>query len=46
MPTPRPFDETAIDCWVQACLRERHEPVTGEPIPDALLRLLQEDHES
>ena len=46
MPTSRPLDDAALDRWLHARLRERHEAVLREPIPDSLLRLLTDDPNS
>ncbi len=40
----RPVDE-AFDLWLQRGLHQLYDDVTREPIPDELLKLIQEDRE-
>jgi hypothetical protein len=42
MQIPRPQDEQAINRWVQVSLNRRYSAVLCEPVPEALLRLLDD----
>jgi hypothetical protein len=42
MPAPRPRDQQAFNRWIDISLRERHDAVALEPLPDSLLKLLQD----
>jgi hypothetical protein len=38
----RPDEDRAIDLWVKLCLMERDPAVLNEPLPQALLELLDQ----
>ena len=40
MPDLRPDEVRAVDQWIQRSLIERFSPTLREPLPDALVRLL------
>jgi hypothetical protein len=40
-PTSSPAPNPAFDRWLQAELARRYDDALAEPVPDALLRLLQ-----
>ncbi len=46
MTTRRPPGEAAIDRWLMVNLRDQHQAVMREPIPDALTKLLAGDQGS
>jgi hypothetical protein len=42
-PAPERKGESAFDLWLQRGLHQLYDEVANEPIPDALLRLIEED---
>ena len=40
MPIQRPLDSSPLERWVQLALAERYSSTLREPVPDALLKLL------
>ena len=43
MPKPRVFEEMAFDRWLTTSLQQRHRIIVSEPLPEALVKLLQDD---
>ena len=41
--TRRPMDDAAVDRWLRTNLRDRHQAVIREPLPESLLKLLLDD---
>jgi hypothetical protein len=39
----KPKSETPFDLWLQRGLHQLYDDVASEPIPDALLRLIEDD---
>jgi len=42
-PAAAPVAETAFDVWLNRGLHQLFDDIANEPIPDELLRLIQED---
>jgi hypothetical protein len=42
-PAPKRKGDSAFDLWLQRGLHQLYDEVANEPIPDALLRLIEED---
>ncbi|MGI4951671.1 MAG: NepR family anti-sigma factor [Janthinobacterium lividum] len=42
-PAATPVAETAFDVWLNRGLHQLFDDIANEPIPDELLRLIQED---
>ncbi len=42
MPIPRPQDKRAIEDWLQQSLNERYSATLREPVPESILKLLDE----
>ncbi len=40
---PKPKSDSAFDLWLQRGLHKLYDDVANEPVPDALLRLIEED---
>ncbi len=43
MPVSRPLKTEAVELWLRQCLREQHAAIMREPLPDELVRLLQDE---
>ncbi len=44
MPKAEQRDEAALDQWVRSSLKARYAETLREPVPEALLDLLREEH--
>ena len=42
MPNPRPQENRAIDDWLQRSLNERYSATLREPVPESILKLLDD----
>ncbi len=43
MPVSRPLETEAVELWLRQCLREQHAAIMREPLPEGLVRMLQDE---